>query len=74
MEELVAQLEQRRQRVDWIVVATGSGGTQAGMEVGARAAGFGGKILGIAVSRPANEQRRKLAPIAGATAAHLGLR
>ena len=34
------------------VVATGSGGTQAGLEVGVRLAGWGGRVLGVGVAEP----------------------
>jgi D-cysteine desulfhydrase len=37
---------------DYIVVATGSGGTQAGLEVGVRLAGLPTKILGVGVANP----------------------
>ena len=34
---------------DWIVVASSSGGTQAGLVLGARRAAWGGRILGISI-------------------------
>ena len=38
---------------DWIVFPSSSGGTQAGMLVGAKMSGYPGKILGISVDEPA---------------------
>ena len=73
MEELMAQLEERDEEVDWIITATGSGGTQGGMAVGARAHGFGGRILGISVSRNADQTKQRLAQVANDTSTHLGL-
>ena len=51
-----AMLELAEQDVapDWIVFPSSSGGTQAGMLVGARLSGFAGKILGISVDEPAD--------------------
>jgi D-cysteine desulfhydrase len=51
MLELKNQLSKGKHKVDTIVFATSSGGTQAGMVVGARLAGFEGKILGISVDQ-----------------------
>ena len=73
MEELSDQLKQRSDNVDWIVVPTGSGGTQSGLAVGARSLGFAGKILGIGVGEPVDETKQRLTPIANATARHLNL-
>ena len=41
--------------VDWIVVASSSGGTQAGMLLGAELAGYKGKVLGISIDSKAKE-------------------
>ncbi len=73
LRELLEQLAQRGEEVDWIVHASGSGGTQAGLAVGARALSFEGRILGVSVSRPARELQELLAPLATATARGLGL-
>lgn len=42
-------------QADWIVVASSSGGTQAGLVLGARRVGWAGKILGISIDRPEKE-------------------
>lgn len=65
-----AMLELDAQNVnpDWIVFPSSSGGTQAGMLLGARLSGFRGKILGISVDEPANELRSRVADLATQTA------
>lgn len=49
MQELADQLQAMDQKVDVLVVATSSGGTQAGMVLGQQLFGFKGRILGVAV-------------------------
>lgn len=73
MEELLAQRAAQRLHFDHIVLPSSSGGTQAGMAVGARALGFEGQILGISIDLKANDLQRLLANLATATANHLGL-
>ena len=73
MEELLAQCAERDLRFDHIVFASSSGGTQAGLMVGARALGYEGRILGISVDPRAEPLRHTLAGLATATADHLGL-
>ena len=71
MLELKNQLSKGKHKVDTIVFATSSGGTQAGMVVGARLAGFEGKILGISIDQgPFQEPPypRELAAIANESA------
>jgi D-cysteine desulfhydrase len=58
---------------DHVVLASSSGGTQAGLTVGARALGYEGRILGISVDLHADQLQRALAELATATANHLGL-
>ena len=43
------ELMQQKLQADWIVFATSSGGTHAGMLLGQRVFGYGGKVLGISV-------------------------
>jgi 1-aminocyclopropane-1-carboxylate deaminase/D-cysteine desulfhydrase-like pyridoxal-dependent ACC family enzyme len=57
---------------DWIVFPSSSGGTQAGMVLGARIFGFKGKILGISVDERAEDLRMRVAKLAGETADFLG--
>ena len=49
MIELMEQLRARKQVVDHIIFASSSGGTQAGLVVGARAAGFTGQLHGLSI-------------------------
>lgn len=69
-----AMLELAEQDValDWIVFPSSSGGTQAGMLVGAQLSGFEGKILGISVDEPAAVLKPRVAELATATAATIG--
>ena len=73
MEELIDQAESHDLTFDRIVLASSSGGTQAGLAVGARALGYQGRILGISVEPGGASLRETLAELATATANHLGL-
>ena len=57
---------------DWIVFPSSSGGTQAGMLVGARLSGFRGKILGISVDEPGERLKARVAELASETARLIG--
>lgn len=52
---------------DWIVFASSSGGTQAGMVAGADLFGFPGKVLGISIDEPKDALQKKVAQIASET-------
>jgi D-cysteine desulfhydrase family pyridoxal phosphate-dependent enzyme len=73
MEELLAQAARIGVFFDHIVLASSSGGTQAGLMVAARALGYRGRILGISVDLPAGSLCQQMAELANATADHLGL-
>lgn len=73
LEELMGQLEVRDLQLDRVVFPTGSGGTQAGMMVGAKALGFAGRIEGISVSRTKETLKPRLEELVADTAAFLGL-
>lgn len=62
MEELIAQADQVRP--DWIVVASSSGGTQAGLVLGARRAGWPGTVLGISIDHAQRELQETVARLA----------
>jgi len=62
------ELHEQGLNPDWIVFATSSGGTQAGMLLGARETGSQAKILGISVDKPAREFCETIAEIANAGA------
>ncbi|MDY6872843.1 MAG: D-cysteine desulfhydrase family protein [Chloroflexota bacterium] len=66
------ELAEQDMSPDWIVFPSSSGGTQAGMLVGARLSGYAGDILGISVDEPAAVLRPRVAELATATAAYIG--
>ncbi len=68
MEELSGQAV----NADWIVFASSSGGTQAGLVLGARLFGFSGKILGISVDEPQRDLQAQVARLASETSERLG--
>jgi D-cysteine desulfhydrase/L-cysteate sulfo-lyase len=55
-QEIINQLKEKKTTIDHIVLATGSAGTQAGLLAGFILAGIDIPVLGICVSRPAQEQ------------------
>lgn len=74
MEELMLQKESGS--VTHVLFASSSGGTQAGLVVGARATGFPGPIIGISIDKGEREPlpyETELARLSGATASHIGL-
>ncbi|MCA9982035.1 MAG: D-cysteine desulfhydrase family protein, partial [Anaerolineales bacterium] len=73
MQEFMAQLREQNLNIDVIVHASSSGGTQAGMVLGAQVYGFRGQIYGISIDRPASDLKMQAAALATATATHLGL-
>jgi L-cysteate sulfo-lyase len=76
MEEAMVQLAERGQRVDRIVFASSSGGTQAGLMVGAKATGFTGQVLGIRIDKGDPQEapyETQLVRLAQATADHVRL-
>lgn len=68
MQELLDQ----GQRPDWIIVASSSAGTQAGLVLGARRAGFQGHILGISIDHSVEELCADVARLAAAASARMG--
>jgi D-cysteine desulfhydrase family pyridoxal phosphate-dependent enzyme len=70
MEEFMGQDIQ----ADWIVFASSSGGTQAGLVLGARLFGYPGKILGISVDEPQRDLQDHVAELATETSTRLGAR
>jgi len=57
---------------DWIIFASSSAGTQAGLVTGARLFGFKGKVLGISVDETDAELKARVASLASTTADALG--
>jgi len=62
------ELLQQDPSPDWIVFPSSSGGTQAGLVLGARLFGYKGKVLGISVDQPGPRLRQDVSALAGATA------
>lgn len=65
-------LDQNVIHPDWIVVASSSGGTQAGLALGARRVHWGGKVLGISIDQPEAELRVRVADLASQSADRAG--
>ena len=75
MMELAEQLNGMNRRVDHVVFASSSGGTQAGIVVGAKVTGFKGKLHGVSIDRDDSESATyegELADIANETAKYVG--
>ena len=72
MRELTRQLDALSLRVDHIVVATSSGGTLAGLQLGAKLLGFSGRLTGISIDQPP-DFTQELAALANASADLLGV-
>ena len=75
MQELMQQVQagsMEGKPPDWIVFASSSGGTQAGLVVGARLFDYPGRILGISVDEHARVLRQRVAVLAQETAGALG--
>jgi D-cysteine desulfhydrase family pyridoxal phosphate-dependent enzyme len=76
MAELVGQLNASQTSVDRIIVASSSGGTQAGLVLGKKIARFPGEIIGISIDkgeRGTSPYEKEMSDIANATADWLGL-
>jgi D-cysteine desulfhydrase family pyridoxal phosphate-dependent enzyme len=74
MAEILEQMRALGREPDYVVHATGSGGTQAGLAVGARAMSSNCRVLGISVSEPKGPFSDDVQEIARATDEALGLR
>jgi L-cysteate sulfo-lyase len=69
----VTELRAQEIEPDYLVVATGSGGTQAGLEVGVRLAGMKTRVLGIGVAEPdTTSWADDVSHLANAVLEHLG--
>ena len=75
MIELMDRLRASQQQVDHIVFGTSSGGTQAGIELGARITGYAGKLHGLSIDKndPEHlEYETEVAQIANDCAGYIG--
>ena len=70
MKELIDQ----NVNADWIVFATSSGGTQAGLLAGHRTFGFAGKVLGISVDESEEWLKEEVSKLASDTSEKVGER
>ena len=68
----VQELIEQGIEADWIVFASSSGGTHAGLAAGAKLFGFRGKVLGISIDEPLDVLTGRVAGLAADTAALLG--
>jgi D-cysteine desulfhydrase family pyridoxal phosphate-dependent enzyme len=57
--------------VDWMVFATSSGGTQAGLVLGQRIFGYRGRLLGISIDEPSSALASRVAVLASDASAAL---
>ena len=70
MEEFIAQ----KVKTDWIVFASSSGGTQAGLVLGARLYKYPGKVLGISIDEPQHQLQKHVATLASLTSERMEAR
>jgi D-cysteine desulfhydrase len=73
MEETLDQLAAQNLRIDTIVFASSSAGTQAGMVLGAKVRGYAGRILGININSTEEELKALVNEFAQAGAAIAGV-
>jgi len=71
--ELLAQANDLGLRIDHVVHATGSAGTQAGLVAGLVGTSSGIPVLGISVRQPREQQERAVHALAQRTAEHAGI-
>jgi 1-aminocyclopropane-1-carboxylate deaminase/D-cysteine desulfhydrase-like pyridoxal-dependent ACC family enzyme len=70
----IKELVEQDLRVDWIVFATSSGGTHAGLLLGQRAFGYKGKVLGISVDESQEWLKQHVSELASLASEKLGKR
>jgi len=68
------ELMDQNANADWIVFATSSGGTHAGLLLGQRMFGFQGRILGISVDESEEWLKREVSKLASASSEKAGER
>jgi D-cysteine desulfhydrase len=73
MEEAMVQFNNMDLNFDFIIIASSSGGTQAGLVVGAKAYSYQGRILGISVDHKGEVLKTRVEALSLATASYLGL-
>jgi D-cysteine desulfhydrase len=68
------ELMEQNCRADWIVFATSSGGTHAGLLLGQRVFGYKGKLLGISVDETEEWLKQHVSELASLSSEKLGKR
>lgn len=68
----IEELVEQGLKPDWIIFASSSGGTQAGMTLGAQLHGFSGRILGISVDETSDTLCNLVSSLANETAELIG--
>jgi len=68
------ELLEQKVNTDWIVFATSSGGTQAGLILGKRLFGFRGNILGVSIDKSVDWLKLNISKLASETSEKLGNR
>ena len=68
------ELTEQNSRVDWIVFATSSGGTHAGLVLGQRIFGYKGRVLGISVDESEKWLKHHVSELASLASDKLGKR
>jgi D-cysteine desulfhydrase len=68
----VKELVEQRTEADWIVFASSSGGTQAGLVLGQRAFGYKGKVLGISIDESKEWVQNQVSQLASLASEKLG--
>jgi D-cysteine desulfhydrase family pyridoxal phosphate-dependent enzyme len=72
-EELWDQMYEAKLSFDRVIFASSSGGTQAGLIVGAKVCGYEGQVLGISVDKTGGQLRSTVEALLEPVAQHLGL-
>lgn len=70
--ECMDQAAAQNLTIDWIVVASSSGGTQAGLALGARRLNWSGRVLGVSIDRPEQELQLLVSRLTNDAAERLG--
>lgn len=73
-QELMQQADEMGLKIDRVIHATGSAGTQAGLVVGLEGVNSGVRVLGIGVRAPKDRQEANVHKLAEATAEYCGVR
>jgi len=73
MDELNTQLKKQGIEANYLVLGIGTGGTQAGVEIGAKLLDMDLKVIGMSASRHTREKSEELAELCNETADFLGL-